>query len=400
MTRRFDALVIGGGPAGATSAILLAQAGWLVALLERKKFPRRKVCGEYLSPTNWPLLEAIGLSAGFHEIAGPEVRKVGLLSGAELLTADLPAPNDSRRWGRALARERLDTMLLRRAAELGVQVWQPWSGAALTEEGDYFVGRAVAQESRESRELVAPVAIAAHGSWDCGSLPTQPHRPSQLGSDLFGFKAHFRNCALPEGLMPLVAFPDGYGGMVHCDGGRVSFSCCIRHRRLRQIRCSTGSSAGAAVWDYILQSCPALGPIFAHAEREGAWLSAGPIRPGIRPRYYQGIFAVGNAAGEAHPVVAEGITMAMQSAWLLARLLVQQPERSRARASRDRVGREYSAIWYRSFAPRLHAASLFAHWAMRPLAVNSSLALIRWYPAILTLGSRLSGKATMVVATT
>src|SRR5437016_2497832 len=57
----FDAVVIGGGPAGATAALLLAEAGWAVALIEQKQFPRRKVCGEYLSATNWPLLTRLGI---------------------------------------------------------------------------------------------------------------------------------------------------------------------------------------------------------------------------------------------------------------------------------------------------------------------------------------------------
>ena len=51
----YDAIVVGGGPAGATSAILLAQAGWRVAVVEKARFPRRKVCGEFISGTTWPL---------------------------------------------------------------------------------------------------------------------------------------------------------------------------------------------------------------------------------------------------------------------------------------------------------------------------------------------------------
>ncbi|MCE9545679.1 MAG: FAD-dependent oxidoreductase, partial [Planctomycetia bacterium] len=84
-----DAVVIGGGPAGATTALLLAQAGWSVTLLERKRFPRPKVCGEYLSGTNWRLLEALGVADDFSELAGPEVQRVGLFIGRTALTAPL-----------------------------------------------------------------------------------------------------------------------------------------------------------------------------------------------------------------------------------------------------------------------------------------------------------------------
>src|ERR1700752_2883389 len=93
MDQRFDALVIGGGPAGATTALLLARAGWSVVLLERKSFPRRKVCGEHLSATTLPLLEQLGLAKSFHELAGPPVRRVGLFARSILASAELPRPS-------------------------------------------------------------------------------------------------------------------------------------------------------------------------------------------------------------------------------------------------------------------------------------------------------------------
>jgi flavin-dependent dehydrogenase len=106
------------------------------------------------------------------------------------------------------------------------------------------------------------------------------------------------------------------------------------------------------------------------------------------------LFAVGNAAGEAHPVVAEGISMAMQAAWLLANRLIDCGPNFRRW---DLVGREYARAWRRAFGPRLRAAAIYAHWAMRPAAVGAALPLLRAFPALLGVGARLSGKASRIV---
>ena len=71
MKTRFDAIIIGAGPAGSTAAVLLARAGWSVALVEKQRFPRRKVCGECLAASNLPLLDALGIGAEFNASAGP-----------------------------------------------------------------------------------------------------------------------------------------------------------------------------------------------------------------------------------------------------------------------------------------------------------------------------------------
>ncbi|MBL8796503.1 MAG: hypothetical protein JNM56_21565, partial [Planctomycetia bacterium] len=352
------------------------------------------VCGEYLSATNRPLLEHLDVADAFDQAAGPDVRRVGLFAGEAILTAELPRPDSTACWGRALSRDCLDTLLLQRAAAAGAQVLQPWSAVGLSEASGEYRCRIAAQQDAAERSLRAPVIVAAHGSWDAGTLPTQGDRLEPRGNDLFGFKAHFQHSALPADLMPLLAFPGGYGGMVHCDGGRVSLSCCVRRDRLRDIRRRWPGDAGAAVLEHIRQSCRGVREALASAERDGPWLSAGPIRPGMRLQTQGGIFRVGNAAGEAHPVIAEGISMAMQSAWLLTDRLIEW--RRDGRPALTDVADAYRRAWRRNFAPRLRAAALVAQWAARPGAVAGMLPLLRRFPSILTWGAQLSGKARLL----
>jgi len=396
MTERHDVLVIGGGPGGATAALLLARAGWNVAVLERKAFPRRKVCGEYLSGTNLPLFDLLGVGELFRDSAGPEVTRVGLFARDTILESNLPRPEGAG-WGRALSREHLDTLLLQRATEAGAILHQPFSATELTSDDDGYHCRARRHGSDQLLDLHARLIVAAHGSWDVGHLPTQPTRPIARTTDLLAFKAHFRNTDLAPGLMPLLAFPGGYGGMVHCDDNRASLSCCIRRDCLAQVRRRHSGEAGAAVLAHIMESCLGIRRALGNAKRDGAWLAAGPIRPGIRLRQRPGAFVVGNAAGEAHPVVAEGISMAMQSAWLLSRHLGTWRSRGSDPADLAPVAASYAQSWRRCFASRLHVAEGLAQWAMRPMAVAGMLPVLRRWPRLLTWGARLSGKATQVI---
>lgn len=394
---KYDALIIGSGPAGGTAAALLAKAGWSVAVVEKAKFPRRKVCGEFISATSIPLFQELGIAQPFFELAGPEVRKVGLFARETVLNSAMPRPRNSTEiWGRALGREHLDTLLLTCAAAAGAQVWQPCTAMELRRDNESFICKIAAGEA--VKELRARVVIAAHGSWERGALPTQTIYRAHRPSDMFAFKAHFRECDLPAGLMPLLVFPGGYGGMVHSDSERVSFSCCIRRDYLQRIRRELpGAKAAEAVLHHIKVSCRGVCEALSRARLENTWLSAGPIRPGFRKRYLQGIFLLGNAAGEAHPIVAEGISMAMQSAWLLCERLIARQEEVLTGRAIEAVGRDYSSVWNASFAPQIRAAALFAHLAMRPGTAAMLLPILKLFPEILTLGAKLSGKAKQVI---
>ena len=369
----FDAAIIGAGPAGSTAAIRLAEAGWRVALIEKAQFPRRKVCGEFISAPTMALLDRLGVGQDFAGMAGPPVTDVALYAGAATLTAPLPAGG-----GRALGREHLDTLLRDRAVALGAKLYQPCQLLALQRTA------AGLRCELDNVTLDARLVIAAAGSW--GVKPPfgidEPARPS----DLLAFKAHFRQSALPPGVMPLLAFPGGYGGMVATDDDRVSISCCIRRDRLESLRAAQAGRAGETVLDHIIATTSGARAALEHGRLDSVLLAAGPIRPGRRARYKNGIFFTGNLAGEAHPVIAEGISMAIQSSSLLADILIAEPAPSAA-------GAAYARQWRRRFAPRLAASGAIAHLAMTTPGRALMRSAVAAIPSLLTLGARLAGKA-------
>jgi len=284
--------------------------------------------------------------------------------------------------------------LLERARAAGAEIWQPWTLA------EYAIDAAGVTCSIEARgdgrlqSLRAPLLIAAHGSWESGPLPTQDFRTPPQPSDLLAFKARFRGGNLAADLMPLLAFPGGYGGMVHSGGGRISLSCCIRRDRLDACRARWPQQrAGAAVVAHVMEHCAGVAAALSAASLDGAWMAAGPIRPGIHGFGADRVFTVGNAAAEAHPIVAEGISMAIQSASLLCERLIAHRSLPMTPTELASLRNDYARAWRRNFSTRLRAAALYAQIFMRPRSTRMALAVMERFPSVLVLGARFSGKA-------
>ncbi len=396
MKTDFDAVIIGAGPAGAASAILLARAGWSVALIEKQRFPRRKVCGECIAASNLPLLEALGVGEAFLGMAGPELHQVALTRADRTVVADLPeADHPTLRWGRALGRETLDTLLLEQARNCGAHIYQPWSAISIDGRPGEWRCEVRSRITSARRVLSARVAIAAHGSWEKLPSGTTPRNRPMNPDDLLAFKASFQDASLPQGLLPILSFNGGYGGIVEGDGGLTTLACCIRRDRLEAARTAApGLRAGDVVEALLREECGVVQVALRNARRIGCWLAAGPLAPGVRLDREDAPFRVGNAAGEAHPIIGEGISMALQSASLLCSGLLGTPHRSPVPdgATQRVLAMTYGAQWRHHFEPRLRLAAAFAHMAMRPASAVPLVALARAWPGLLTLGAQWGGK--------
>lgn len=403
MSTAFDAIIIGAGPAGSTAAIRLAIAGWSVAIVEKREFPRRKVCGECIAASNLPLLDALGIGDEFDALAGPDLQRVGLFVGQRKLIAPLPPmPHERHRWGRALGREHLDTLLLARAADVGVQVFQPWAVKHHDVDGDMH--RCALSRAGEAADMMlqAPVLIHAHGSWEPvprdGLQADAARKPPHREGDLLAFKSTWREARIEPGLLPVLAFPGGYGGMVLGDHGLTTLAFCIRRNALQHARKDhPGASAAEAAFAHVRSHCVGIADVVDDAKLAGSWLAAGPLQPGIRAAAQaDGQFAIGNAAGEAHPILGEGMSMAIQSAWLLSDQLIAHRAQATASAAMrsdwSSLGAGYTHAWRENFGPRLRFAAVCAHLAMRPQMAAPLLPLLQRWPGLLTSGARLAGK--------
>jgi flavin-dependent dehydrogenase len=105
------------------------------------------------------------------------------------------------------------------------------------------------------------------------------------------------------------------------------------------------------------------------------------------------MYFTGNIAGEAHPIIAEGISMAIQSAWLLTRHLIAAGPEIAGGAGAEKIGRAYADEWRNTFAFRLRTSMALSALLTQPGAGQIAAPIVRTFPAILTLGARFAGKA-------
>ena len=103
--RSFDVVIVGAGPAGSATAIALTRLGYEVALVDKKVFPREKLCGDFINPINWPIFRDLGvedrvLAEPHGEVSGFRITSP---SGREA-EAGFRSAIASARWDSACAR--------------------------------------------------------------------------------------------------------------------------------------------------------------------------------------------------------------------------------------------------------------------------------------------------------
>jgi menaquinone-9 beta-reductase len=208
----WDAAIIGGGPAGAAAACLLARAGRSTVLFEREAGPRHKVCGEFISVEAAAYLSALGLDP--ERLGALPIHYVRLIQGERTATATLPFPAFS------LSRDVMDEALLNAAAGQGAEIRRGVIVRGLTEDADSVTLQA-------GEPVRASTAFLATGKHELRGH----RRPPGAINDLIGFKRHLTLAPAQAGILAghveVLLFPGGYAGLQPIPGGRANLCLVI-----------------------------------------------------------------------------------------------------------------------------------------------------------------------------
>ena len=354
-----DIAIVGAGPAGSSAAIFLARKGYSVALIDKERFPREKLCGDFINPINRPVFRALGVE---EEILSQQHEKVTSFrmtsfSGEEAEAALVGRGEDT---GLGLRRFDLDHILLKRAASEGASLFEETKVRSIRKENG---GWNLEIDRRGIVEhLPARVLIGADGrnSWVAHHLGMVTASSTRRRS--VGFQVRLKSTTKIGSKVEIHLFPDGYAGLVGLGDHTVTLGFAVGKTVLRY-------QAPERLLDSHLSVNPYLKETLRRSEIVGAMCSTYPIYFSPRRSYGNGVLLAGDAARVSEPVTGEGIYFAMKSGELAAKALDQAFKVSDFSARHLHI---YEHECQRAFARR-RTINIIIQWLMYRPAVLSPL---------------------------
>ena len=358
---RFDVIIAGAGPAGSSAAIHLAQGGLHVLLVEQKKFPRPKLCGEFISPECEYHFQKLGVADAM-TCSAPSLISETVFYSRHGHHVTVPSSWFGGHAALGLSRAVMDNVLLRRAQQCGVNVLE---GAMINEsiiDGTEVIGVKAKADGRE-REYYAPITIDATGR---ARILTRRLSHKNAQNTHVAFKVHLRNTRVAPNACEIYFYPDGYGGLSTIEGGLSNLCFIISAEQVKRHH----SDPETVMREALMKNRRAAYTLDC-AQAQSEWLSASWERFGRQhPSPAKGLLAIGDSAAFIDPFTGSGMLMAFESGQLAAEVII------RHRDNHEAVGSEYAAAYARKFDSRLRICGLLRRAAFKSRLAGLSIAIV------------------------
>ncbi len=366
---RYDAVVIGGGLAGCSTALQLARRGHEVLLAEQSTYPRHKLCGEFLSPEAQASFQRLGVLDAVHEAGAAPITQT-VLTAPNGTRSDHSLPDTAL----GLSRYQLDRLLFRRACAAGAD---GRSGTRVESVDGTFADGFTVTAGGDTVE--ARLVLGAYGRR--GRLDRTLDRPFlDQQTPYVGFKAHFAGPAAStlQNTIELHSAPGGYCGLSPVEDDRINV-CWIGHTDALK----DAGGTPQAMLDEGLRQNPVLDDRLQGLTRvsdQFEAVSQVPLMP--KSRFADGVCMIGDSAGMIAPLCGDGMAMALRTADLVTPLAAAYLDDQRPASA---FRRAYRRKWTERFGRRMrlgrwiHAAA-FRRGAARLLVQGCRLLppLARW----------------------
>jgi flavin-dependent dehydrogenase len=335
-----EVIVVGGGPAGASTAHSLARNGIDVLVLDRAKFPRDKTCAEYLSPqasrilADMNVLDEIEGSHPAH-LAGMRIRAPdGHYADGEFASTHGFRP--FREYGLAIRRTILDEIVLRGARTAGARVEEL---VRITDVNKDQTGRVsgvnVVGPDGAARTLTSRYVIGADGLRSIVGKRLGLTHTSRFFPKRLALVAHYRKVRDVGALGEMHVDHDGYFGIVDVGLGLMNVAVVVPISRAQEI--GEGRTEFLEQW---IAARPHLAERFVGAERVTEVRATGPFATTSRPAWAPGAALVGDAAEFFDPFTGEGMYSALRGGELLAPFVAEALRGTQSNEKRVLAGYE------------------------------------------------------------
>ena len=350
-------VIAGAGPAGTSLAIRLAKLGLPVTLVERYKFPRQKLCGEFISPECLLHFDELGVLDQMLAAGGDRIYETRFF---ETGGRSISVPSgwfDGEGYALSLSRSRMDEILLDAARDNGVIVLEETSVNGLINDGGRVCGIKARGTDGNVHELPATTAIDATGRARVLSrLAEKTAALKEPKARFVGFKAHLRGVTVPRGVCEIYAFRGGYAGLSWVENQQANLCFLAKASMFGKV-----VDADQVVEGHLKPQNQRAAITLANAEKVEDWLAVSVPYFGIHdPTNVPGLYTVGDSAAFVDPFTGSGMLMAVESSKLFADTVAAIGLES------PRLQSEFTMAFERHFRSRLGISRSISRAAYEP----------------------------------
>jgi flavin-dependent dehydrogenase len=356
-----DVIVIGGGLAGLCNAIHLSKLGKKVLLIEKNEYPKHKVCGEYISNEVLPYLDFLEVNP--FDLGAVKIKNFQLSTTKNnIISAKLSL------GGFGISRYTLDLALAEKAKENGVTILQD-TVLDVTFIKDFFQ-----VETKQNSIYTSKIAIGAFGKRSLLDVKMQRNF-IQKKSPYLGVKIHVKG-NFKEDLVALHNFKGGYCGVSKVENNAINLCYITNYATFKKYK-NIADFQEQVVFknNYLKEIFHSSEAIFEKP------LSISQISFETKKPVEDHVLMCGDSAGMIHPLCGNGMSMAIQSAQLASKLILNYFNGEIE--TRKELEKQYIRQWNRKFSLRLKAGHFIAMLFRKDTIASVLLQILKKLPFLL-----------------